>query len=90
MNMNRLEDDDIYAIVESSLAYSDCVYCLCRCCMYLRTVCRNCYLCEFRPNTRRCCMWFVPYIFRRSPYKEWFQEIDKQRKRRFDLFDFEG
>lgn len=93
--MKRLQDDDIYAITDDSFAYSECIYCLCRCCMYLRTVCRNCFLCEFRPFPRHCCMWFVPYIFRRSPYKEWFMELEdlrirKYRLRKIDLLDFKG
>lgn len=93
--MNRLSDDEIYAITDDAFAYSECKYCLCRLCMYLRSVCKNCYICEFRANIRRGCMWFVPYIFRRSPYTEWFRELEqirilKHRLRKIDLLDFKG
>lgn len=93
--MNNLSDDEMYAITEDSLAHGDCKYCLCRLCMYLRTVCKNCWLCEYAAAPRRGCMWFVPYIFRRSPYTEWFMELErlritKYRLRKIDYLDFKG
>lgn len=93
--MNILNDDDIYAISDDSLAYPDCVHCLCRSCMYLRNTCRNCYICLFGAVIKRYCMWYVPFIFRRSPYTEWFRELEELRIQRFglrkiDLLDFKG
>ena len=88
--MNDLDDDDIYAIMPDSLAAPVCKYCLCCSCAYLLKVCRICCLCEFVACPHRYCMWYLPYIFRRSPYTEWFQEIEQLRKTKIDLFDFKG
>ena len=93
--MNKLTEEEMFSITENDVAYPDCKYCLCRMCMYLRSVCKNCYVCEFRANVRRWCMWFVPYVFRRSPYQEWFRELEKLRIRKYrlrniDLLDFKG
>ena len=93
--MNELQENDTFAVTKDSLAYPECIYCLCRSCMYLRKTCRTCYICLFGAVKKRYCLWYVPFIFRRSPYQEWFRELELLRIRRaglrnIDLLDFKG
>lgn len=79
--MNNLKDKDIYAIPEEWLMWRDCHYCLCRMCMYHRK-CRLCYICERFCVVRRKCRWFVPFVFSRSPYLEYYRELEQLRAAR--------
>lgn len=93
--MNELKEEDLYSITPDNMRYRECCYCLCRLCMHLRPVCKNCWLCIYQAVQTKKCMWFVPFIFRRSPYKEWFRELEllrirKNKLRNIDLLDFKG
>lgn len=79
--MNNLKDNDIYAIPDDWLLWRDCRYCLCRMCMYHKK-CRLCYICERFCIVRRYCRWFVPFVFSRSPYLEYYRELEKLRNAR--------
>ena len=86
----QLRDDEIYAITMDNAAYPECVSCLCRMCIYLMDICRICFLCEFEGFPRKYCRYFVPYVFRREPYRSYFKELEQLRGAKIDLFDFKG
>lgn len=83
--MELLEDKEIYAVVPENMAYPDCIYCLCRLCMFLRSHCRLCYYCELSPKLRHSCRWFVPFVFGKSPYFEYYRELEQLRVARYDF-----
>ena len=83
--MNKLDDYEIYAIVDEDLRYAECVHCLCRMCINMRSVCKLCFVCQFECFPMRKCRWFVPYIFGSEPYKSYFRELEKLRGMEFDI-----
>lgn len=92
MNKNSFNDSEIFAILPEDFRFDDCYYCICHLCVYLRTTCRNCYLCEFSAYPRRSCQYFLPFVFRRSDLLEWFRAVELARgyNQKFDYFDFKG
>ena len=88
--MNRFTESEMYSITLDSMAHEDCYYCSCRSCLYLRTACKNCYLCEFRAFPRFRCMWYLPYVFRIPAYMDWFRELERLRGAIYDVTIFEG
>ena len=89
-DLNNLKDDEMYAITMDNARYPECEHCLCRMCMYLLNTCKSCWLCEFAPMTLKCCRRFVPYVFRREPYKSYFRETQELIGAEIDLLDFWG
>ena len=84
--MNKLNDDEIYAIITEDMRYTECVHCLCRMCHNLRSYCKTCGLCLFKAAVMRKCRWFVPFVFGREPYASYFRMTEQLRGARFDIW----